>query len=231
MKEPTPQLSAFTQDLQKHTVCRGYGKKRGSSPELPSGTKEDPSIRELRKPNKKATVDLATRELEALEESRDVIKPKSRQQDRRVSILSAYTNPSDGKLPRDSMPKVKVHCKSPSTSILIGRDWNSHTRLASEDIKGFNLGSAKNSILHKASCQGYLTEKEMCRGGVNKPYFCDCGSDLTKNLTLRSRYLILSPKQSSNKDVISSFRYPISHNCNIDESSVHHPDYFGVLKY
>jgi hypothetical protein len=231
MKEPTPQLTAYTQDMQKHRTIRGFGKKRGSSPELPSARREGPAINQLGKPNKIAKVDLATKELETLEESRDAIKIKSGRQDRRVSILSAHTNPSIVKLPSDSMPTVKVRGKSPSSSILIGRDWNSHARLASEEIKGLNLAPGRISARHQAGCQGFITQKETGGSGANRPYFCDCGSDSTKNLTLKSRYLILSPKQSHNNNVISSFRYPISHNCNIDESSVHHPDYFGVLKY
>ena len=66
---------------------------------------------------------------------------------------------------------------------------------------------------------------------MKKAFFCDCANHPALRTKNKTRYLILSPKSSLTKNAIENFRYPITEDSNIDETSVHHPDYFGVLKF
>ena len=215
--------SIYGQDLQSSMVSRGFGQQRGSSPELHSSPKRE-------RGGEMRTKDLATRELEAMQEIHGTDIVGRGRQDRRVSILSAGTNPSFLKGPTDSISTVKAKWKVPTLSNQIGSAWGSHGRLASEEIKRQN-SSSKQSFVHKPGCQGAQCQNEGAEESMKKAFFCDCANHPALRTKNKTRYLILSPKSSLNKNAIENFRYPITEDSNIDETSVHHPDYFGVLKF
>lgn len=215
--------SIYGQDFQSKLGSAGFGQQRGSSPELHSANRD----RNVDLRNK----DLATRELEAMEDLHGSGIISRGRQDRRISILSAGTNPSFFKGPTDSISTIKPKWKAPTLSNIPGSAWDSHGRLASEEINRNSPRASKPSVVHKPGCAGAQGHRGKGETSMQKPFFCDCSSNPTLRTTTKARYLILSPKKSPTKNAIENFRYPITEDSNIDETSVHHPDYFGLLKF
>lgn len=229
-KEGSQRESVYAPDLQLSLMGRRFSKQRGSSPELHPTNRDQDTGKTSSKMMHKG-VDRATQELEAFEESELMDRVERGRDQRRISILSANTNPGLKKGPTQSLTTVKAAFKSSSFIKQIGTAWDSHGRFASEEIKGLNQFSTRSTRLHQASCQGSLQQKDKTSPETKKPFFCDCDKSFANSNNPKPRYLVLSPKTSQSKNVIENFRYPVSHRCNIDESSVHHPDYFGLLKF